>query len=302
MNELDQDREAALIECLRALDAGSGIEAALAGYPQHAAVLRPYLELRARLLAAELPPLHPADYQAGRQALLDRLLASERQPAGPDARLLGALTDGWHRLGSPAARLAAVAVAVAVLGLGALGASAAGGVGPAREVLSALRIVPAAEDEAPADGLGQQDAGAVTPAGGAPTAVATGDAIEPGPPREVPGVGLCFDGDRERPPGLPEDVLQRLPDAGLCVPDGLIEHSAEERPCLPPGLLDRFPSLREVAGDDAVCGNPDGDATPAEERNGPPETVPAPADRPHGPPDGAGPPDGLPADPPIPER
>jgi hypothetical protein len=293
-NELTTVQQRALADCLRALDAGNSVQVSLARHPEHAGALRPYLELRARLFAAELPASHPAAYQAGRQALLDRLAGRavvEETAASP----LAGLVRRWRSIGSPAVRLAAAAAAIGVLGLGALGAAAAGGVGPGRDVLSALRIVPAADDDA-TDSLQEQDA-----AGAQPTTLAPDDASEPGPPQEVPGVGLCFDGDRTPPPGLSEDVLERVPDAGLCVPEGLIEHEPEGRPCLPPGLIDRFPELSDIAGDDAVCGV--GDRTPASGSDdagpadhptgppgdaGPPDDSPAPTDRPHGPPDDVG--------------
>ena len=101
MNQLDQLQEAALIECLRALDAGDGIEASLARHAGQAALLRPYLELRMRLLAIEPPSPHPAGYQAGRQALLDRLVAPAAPPARarPIAWLLQPLAQSWTRIG-----------------------------------------------------------------------------------------------------------------------------------------------------------------------------------------------------------
>jgi len=278
-NELTTVQQRALAGCLHALGAGDDLEAALARYPEHAGALRPYLELRARLLAAELPAPHPAAYQAGRQALLDRL-AGRAVVAEAAASPLAALVRRWRRIGSPAFRLAAVGAAIGVLGLGALGASAAGGVGPGRDVLSALRIVPDEDNDASPDGAGIEDDTAAQP-----TTLAPDDASEPAPPQEVPGVGLCFNGDRTPPPGLPDDVLQSLPDAGLCVPESLVEHQPDGRPCLPPGLIDRFPELSDVAGDDAVCGA-DKPTPGAADDSGPADHPPEDA----GPPDDAGPP------------
>lgn len=291
-NELSNVQQRALADCLRALDAGDSVEAALARHAESAHALRPLLELRARLLSAELPAPHPAAYQAGRQALLDRLAAPRPAVVETAAWPFAALLQRWRAIGSPAVRFAAIVAAVGVLGLGALGASAAGGAGPGRDVLSALRIVPDEDNDASPDGAGVVDG---TPQ---PTALAPDDA---GQPQEVPGVGLCFDGDRTPPPGLSDDVLEHVPGAGLCVPEGLVEHQPDGRACLPTGLIDRFPELGDVAGDDAVCGNHDGTPSPGSDDNGPadhpngppedagpPDDVPAPTDVPHGPPDGAG--------------
>ena len=293
-NELSNLQQRALADCLRALDAGASVEASLARHPQHAGALRPLLEMRARLLAAEAPAPHPNDFQAGRQALLDRLAAPRPALAETAAPPLAALVQRWRSIGSPAVRFAAAAAAIGVLGLGALGASAAGGVGPGRDVLSALRIVPDEDNGASPDGAGVVDG---TPQ---PTALAPGDAGASGQPQEVPGVGLCFDGDRTPPPGLSDEAITHVPGAGLCVPEGLVEHEPDGRPCLPPGLIDRFPELSDVAGEDAACSDnggtplPGSDAATPDHPNGPPDDagppdgVPVPTDKPHGPPDGAG--------------
>jgi hypothetical protein len=61
-----------------------------------------------------------------------------------------------------------------------------------------------------------------------------------------------------------------------------VEHQPDGRACLPPGLIDRFPELGDIAGDDALCGAEQ--TPPLDDTSGPPDNVPVPTGRPHGPP------------------
>ena len=138
-----------LEECLRLLDSGASLEDCLSRYPDAADDLRPFLELRASLTAAtQLDPPAGA-YEQGRSRLLSQL---EAQPAARVSTSfwsgIARFFSGDRRWGGGLARAAAGVVAVFVLGLGALGASAAGGfepardaLEPARDVLSRLRII-----------------------------------------------------------------------------------------------------------------------------------------------------------------
>lgn len=138
-----------LEECLRLLDSGSSLEDCLSRYPDAADDLRPFLELRASLTAAtQLDPPAGA-YEQGRSRLLSQL---EAQPATRVSTSfwseIAHFFSGDRRWGGGLARAAVGVVAVFVLGLGALGVSAAGGfepardaLEPARDVLSRLRII-----------------------------------------------------------------------------------------------------------------------------------------------------------------
>ena len=156
-----------LEECLRLLDGGASVEDCLSRYPAAAGDLRPYLELRASLTAAG--PVEPpaGAYEQGRSRLLSQLAAEPPVPA-PASFWAGIVSfcSGEQRWGGGLARVAAGTVAVFVLGVGALGVSAAGGfepardaLEPARDVLSALRIISddnetdrATPDERPTEG------------------------------------------------------------------------------------------------------------------------------------------------------
>ena len=153
MNDFTKNDEAILIECLRALDAGTSLDECLARYPGRAAVLRPYLELESSLRSSQAPVPSPQAFEHGRQALLDSVAGAARAgqretlvaAAGTrwrlvQQRLTASMAGGWSGL-RPLARAAAVVVAAGLIAGGALGASAAAGVQPAHDVLSALRIV-----------------------------------------------------------------------------------------------------------------------------------------------------------------
>lgn len=138
MNELNEQLEAILVECWETIDAGVDIETCLVRYPEHADALRPYLELRTQMLALERPEPPAAAFATGRAALLERVAVSRAPRRWSWAHAVGAV---WSRLDSPLARVAAVGALLFLLGGGALGASAAGGFQPARDVLSALPVV-----------------------------------------------------------------------------------------------------------------------------------------------------------------
>jgi hypothetical protein len=290
MDALTRNQQAALTECLRALDSGAGMDECLARYPADSALLRPYLELRARLRDGPAPEPPPLAYQAGRQALVDRVTAERQDRAassGIRRSIPAGLLAGWRSLPAPLAAAAAV-IAVLVLGGGVLGAASAAGVPPARDVLSALRIVDndGSTDEAASNGAGAPDE----------DAAGQGDTVPPveppvAPPHEVPGLGLCFAGGL--PEGVPEGV-QLVPAEGVCVAPGLLEQDPQGRACVPPALLDRFPELADVVSSDGTCPRDDeaDSAGPADARPvdaGPPDDP--------GPPDGSGPTDGVPAGP-----
>ncbi len=179
MAELSEQQEAILIECLEAIEAGADVETCLARFPEHGSTLRPYLDLHARLRAADKPEPPATAYEAGRRTLIDRVVEEQVQRAHGSSLqaagtrwgmpLVSAFGTRWSRfrealqnytssrsarLQSPLARVAAAAALLLVLGSGALGASAAVGFEPAREVLSTLQIVDYddAEDEGRIDG------------------------------------------------------------------------------------------------------------------------------------------------------
>ncbi|MBI4571608.1 MAG: hypothetical protein HY723_06620 [Chloroflexi bacterium] len=265
MSKLTKSQEAILADCLRAMEAGTGIDACLARFPQHADALRPYLELRARLLAAELPAPHPAAYQAGRQALLNRLVEQKAAPLPTAAGPWRALGLGWLRLGSPAGRAVAAGLAVVLLAGGALGASAATGRGPANDILSALRIVDRSSD----DGVvPDQDAGA--PADDAvPTrpAVVPQNGDEPGDPAAEQGAGC-----------ISQEALDLLPFLGELLPGAAF---CDEEPAGPDGQV--APTPDELLVPTSLPVGP----------GGPPTDLPIPTRTP---------PEGQPGDLPIPTR
>lgn len=175
MIELDKTREAALAECLNAIDAGTDIEVCLARYPEHAQALRLYLELRSELLTLGRKPEPPAEaYQAGRLRLLEQVSSPpSKTPARALVHAFGLrwgmfeeqmrtfVTGRWDRLASPLARAGAVGALLLLVGGGALGASAAGGFEPARQVLSALHLIDPPSEEG--EELSPQDAGGAVP-------------------------------------------------------------------------------------------------------------------------------------------
>lgn len=153
MFTLTSRQRAALLECLRAIESGSDVEACLARYPEDADALRPLLLLGTELAEhAQSFAVDLSTQDAGRRALLDALATSQPTPArllpfgalvhwsrAAWGRLRG-LSMGWQPIASPVVRFAAVALLFLALGGGALGASAAGGFEPARDVLAALRL------------------------------------------------------------------------------------------------------------------------------------------------------------------
>ncbi len=147
MNELSETQETILIECLRAIDGGADIDECLARYPQHTDTLRPYLELHTRLQTLEQPEPSAVAYAEGRQALLERIARQPQETRRSPAHIVGALggrlrsfaVGGWMQ--APLARVAVAGVLLFVLGGGALGASAAGGFQPSRDVLDALGVI-----------------------------------------------------------------------------------------------------------------------------------------------------------------
>jgi len=157
---MTRTQQQALSECLRALDGGATVEACLARFPEPE-TLGPYLALRERLLAVEVPEAPAATYASGRQALLERL-AEPASPALPAfvPRVRRMVASGWQ---SRLVRAAAAAAIVFALVGGGLGASAAAGVDRAHDVLSALHIVaPASNEQRPP----APRPGAVTPNSG----------------------------------------------------------------------------------------------------------------------------------------
>ncbi|HUF82264.1 MAG TPA: hypothetical protein VMN03_14100 [Burkholderiales bacterium] len=254
MSDLNRRQEAALIECLRALDRGESLEACLARASEDAEVLRPLLELRARMQAIEPPAPGAAAYELARQRLLNRVRMPA--PAEPSRRLLPALA--W----TPPAlfgRAIMAGVAISLLAGGALGAAAAVGGNPVSDALSALHIIEnASEEDVRGGAIDGEETATVLPDSTVPLGPpAPADTSRP---EEVPGVGLCFAEDKSD--GLPEDIVEVFPDAGACIPEALLEHPADAAPCVPPDLAQRF---EQPPVDLPVCG--DEDASPAEVRN-----------------------------------
>lgn len=230
MMELDETRESALAECLTALDAGADIEACLARYPEHAQALRLYLELRTELLTLGQRPEPPTQaYQAGRLTLLQQVAAPPSQTAGRALvhafglrwKLFGEQVRSfaagrWNGLASPLARVAAAGAVLLLVGGGALGASAAGGFEPARQVLSALHLVDSPSEEGEAlspqdtgEALSPEDAGEAAPVD---TDSALGDEPAPNdggvlvPPSEEEPVDREEPRQQDEPPALVEPV------------------------------------------------------------------------------------------------
>lgn len=307
MNELNEQQEALLIECLQMMEGGADIETCLARYPQHAQALGPYLELRTQMLVLDRPEPPTVAYAAGRQALLERLVNSPSPEAGRSLvhtfgirwrmareRLHVLAVGGWNRLESPLARVAAVGALLFLLGGGALGASAAGGFEPARQVLSGLHIAyqpsesdwgeernPNAEDtlDNADDGIGNASEEADTGMEYADDRASEGkNNASTALPEEIPGVGLCFaESELQDSPNLPDHVLRQVSDLGFCIPEDLLQRSPNGRACIPEGLFQRFPDLGRFLSDDATCGS--------EEIDEPTETQPA-IPTPPGPPTG----------------
>lgn len=277
MNELTEAQEALLAECFRAIEQGADPSEALARYPEHAEALRPYLELRSRLLSLLAPDPSPAQYDAGRQALLARVA----RPA-PVARER-ALRPAARR---PLVRFAAAASALFVLALGALSASAAVGVKQAQDVLSVLPFVEPAGD-------GQAGPNADDGINNAPDAADTGRdnandrASEGGDnAEEAPGAGPC----------IPQHVLDLLPFLQpLVAPEQVCANqdagpptdvpTPHGPPITPPG---QAPDGPDQLTPQAPVDPHSGDEPPF----GPPASVPGEDDA-GGPPDGVAPPDGA---------
>jgi hypothetical protein len=156
---------------------------------------------------------------------------------------------------------------------GALGASAAGGFDPARDVLSALNIVgqQSQGDEAQSQNADEGADNAGDGIANAPTAAAPGreQASDRAPegsenanvdaPELVPGIGLCFaESALRHPPDLPDEVLERVPDEGLCIPEGVLQHAPDGRPCVPEGAVEHLPELLEQLLDSESTCDSDG--------------------------------------------
>ncbi len=281
MNELSEREQEALIECLAALEAGADVEACLAVRPEHAESLRPWLEFRAQLLGSEVPTPPPAAIEAGREALLGRVAA---RPAPKAGRL--PMRFRWARSSSPLARVAAVAAVLVLLAGGALGASAGAGFEPARDVLSALPVIKLAS---PGGGTGR-DHTPMNPTqarGGTPATPGRDGQAGPGP-QEIPGMGLCFaEGEIQNRAGV-EDLLEPVPDVGLCIPERLLGRSADGGLCVPAGIGQRLAdALGDQTGELLPCGPADtGRPT---DRGGSQPTATPPSDAPGGPPATASP-------------
>lgn len=305
MDELTQEQETALADCLRAMEESADLDACLARHPQHAETLRPYLELHAGLLAQETPAPPAAAFDAGREALLSTV----GQPEARESRSRwGLLGTAWNRLGSPLARSAAVGVALVLVAGAALGASAGAGLEPARDVLSTLNIVsggpsdeagdtePIAQGEPDTPNAGEGAGNADDGINNAPDVAGTGEdhadeaaddgggnaeVVVPsdpeGPPLEVPQVGLCIaEGRIPETVELPDEVLTRVPDVGDCVPQGLLELAPDGRTCVPRHVADRLPDQFPHSPDDInLCAAPTDEPT-AEPANAPSETSGAP--------------------------
>jgi len=112
-----------------------------AARPDFAEELGRLFALRNRLGLRPAPEPAPAAFNAGREALLAAVVRTPAPAARTSWRdvVAGVFAGGFFR--SPLARVAAASLAVCVLAGGALGASAAAGVGQARDALSALHIV-----------------------------------------------------------------------------------------------------------------------------------------------------------------
>jgi hypothetical protein len=224
MRELDRAQEAVFAECLRILDEGASIDECLTRYPDGAETLRPLLELHARLLASEKPAAPASAYDAGRQALLARVASAPVARKRPLRELVASPLRGRGLRSPTLARAATAAALLVLLAGGALGASAAAGVGKARDALSVLPFV-APSGHGPGDGgigstptsvlPGQDAAGTDAPRGtphGPPTDVPRG--TPHGPPTDVPrGTphGPPTDVPRGTPHGPPTDVPRGTP-------------------------------------------------------------------------------------------
>ena len=158
MNELNPEQEAILAECLQAMEGGQGLEACLARFSEQAHALRPFLHLHAEMLEFEPPEPAPFVYQAGREALLARIIDGPAVAASAGLRtglagVAAKISHAWTRrrraLRTPAAQGTAVAVLVLVFGGSALGASAAAGFQPSQDVLSSLGMTKGSDETRP---------------------------------------------------------------------------------------------------------------------------------------------------------
>jgi hypothetical protein len=270
MNE-QHELERILAELLELIDNGADPESCLARYPQYAEALRPHLELNARLMSQELPVPAFASYEAGREAMLAELAtAGVAGPAGRTALMgwkklwhaVAPLPSGWGRITSPVARMVAVVVGIVVLTGGALGASAAVGFKPSRQVLSTVGMM---QDKTGSDAAhvekdegskpdSEHDKPGETPAG-EPTEGATDDEHAVAPPPDG------AEGDITKP--APDDGSQeedgdtvpvKPPDIATAVPTHPIDIEPTAVPttpvsvntaCVPHRALELFPKLRQ---------------------------------------------------------
>ena len=255
MKELDATEQRILAECLRDLDRGARVDDCLARFPEHAEALRPYLELRARLLAVDKPAAPASAFEAGRQALLERLAGSPpAKQQQPLLERLSRLFDGWRGFSSPLVRAGAAAALLVVLAGGALGASAAAGVDSARDVLSALPFV--------------------EPSGESEEAVASPNADE--------GPGNADDGIGNAPATATPGQGHANDNASEGGGNGL-DNAADNANCVPQAVLDRLPFLAQLLDDHPVC--PSEQTGETQDDHGQPTDLPRPTvPTPHGPP------------------
>lgn len=119
-----------LDECLSRMAGGESPQACLAGYPQHASKLQPYLETAAALRGLSAPEPAASARQGARQKLLNAVAGVEDAPAA-----------GASFLPSAMLRLGSVGAALAMFIVAAMGASAFLGEGnPVGGILDALNV------------------------------------------------------------------------------------------------------------------------------------------------------------------
>jgi hypothetical protein len=120
-----------LEECLGRIAGGEAPEACLAGYPQHASRLQPYLESASALRGMKAPEPAASARQEARRQLLDAVSGVEDAP----------VPAGGKFLPSAMLRLGSVGAALAMFMVAAIGASAFfGGGGVVGGVLDALKV------------------------------------------------------------------------------------------------------------------------------------------------------------------
>ncbi len=237
MNDLDYDQEEILTQCLAEMDAGASANDCLARHTEHADWLRPLLELRLGLATLQVPEPHPAAYAVGREALLGRLTPtlSPRQPG----KLLAA---PWLR--SRVMRVAAAGLLVFALAGGALGASAAVGVGQARDALSALHIVESAPQSGP------------PPQQGPVTNNASGKSSSTEPARPSRGDGRSNGANTDHGSATPIGTVPVVNPSGECVmlpsDSDVVRHPEKHTDWHAQGEQCRTPTLTPATSDDST--------------------------------------------------